>query len=199
VAELAALLEKEASAEIEAILEKAHERAAEITAEAKKEADAFLAKRLRLAKAQHEAALVRAESGAQLEASSLKLTAQHRAVEAVFEAVRAEIEMLVTDTTAYQPILKKLLREALEGFGGETSQVTAVLVNPEEEELAARAAADFGLTDKVRADTSVRGGVRLRGDRNITLENTLFERLETLHGDLAAEVSRVLFGGASKG
>ncbi len=60
MANLAALLEKEAGAEIEAMLSEARTRASEIVANAKSEAESILAQRERSAKTQHEATLVRA-------------------------------------------------------------------------------------------------------------------------------------------
>lgn len=64
---LAALLEREASAEIDTILSEAQARASEIIAKAEDDAKAMTAQRDRLSQTQSESAKVRARSAAQLE------------------------------------------------------------------------------------------------------------------------------------
>ncbi len=194
MANLAALLEKEAGAEIEAILSEARSRASELVAKARAEADALVAQQERSAKTQYDAALVRSSSGAQLEASSLKLRAQHDAVERVFAAARTSLAKLTEDKAAYAEVLGKLLSEAVEGLGG-AAQVAAVVVNPADKNVAERAVAAQGLAGKLETSPDVEGGVRVRAVRgNVTLQNTLFERLETVQDELASDVSRTLFG-----
>ncbi len=194
MANLSALLEKEASAEIEAILSEARARASELVAKARTEADAGVAQQERSAKAQYDAALVRSSSGAQLEASSLKLRAQHGAVERVFAAAKTSLEALTQDKAAYGDVLNKLLTQAVEGLGG-AAKVAAVVVNPADQAAAEKAAAAHGLAGKVETSDAVRGGVRVRATGgNVTLENTLFGRLEAVQDELASDVSRALFG-----
>ncbi len=196
MAELSALLAKEASAEIEGIEAEARSRASELLAAARSEADALVSARERVVKAQREAGLVRAKSAAQLEASAVKLRAQHEAVQSVFDSTKAKLEELVSDASRYAPVLSKLLAEALAGVGGQ--QVDAVEVAAGELELAKAAVAQAGLDVKVEASDAVRGGVRLRTKSNSVVENSLFGRLDALRGELAAEVSKALFGaGAS--
>lgn len=194
MANLSALLEKEASAEIEAILSEARARASEIVADAKAEAESALAQQERAAKAQYEAALVRAKSSAQLEASALRLRAQHQAVEGVWTALGAEIEALTKDAARYEKVLSGLLEEALSALGGKDA-VQAVLVNPADKALAEKVAARRGVAEKLGTDASVSAGVRVRAaSGNVALENTLHGRLESLKSELASEISRVLFG-----
>lgn len=191
MANLSALLGRGASAEIEAILAEARERASELLSQARSDAETLLAQRSRAAEAQHAAALIRAQSGAQLEAASLKLTAQHRAIEGVFEGVRAELEAL-RGSPRYRPVLAGLLEEAVSSFpeGG----VDAVLVDPADLGLASEVAAASGLADRVEAEPGIGAGVRLRQSENITVENTLGQRLAALRDELASYVSGVLFG-----
>lgn len=192
MSDLAALLEKEASAEISAILSEARERASEVVAGARKEAEALVAQRERQAATQHGAAVVRARSSAQLEASSLQLRAQHEGVEAVFQRARERLTALIADAEAYAPVLEKLLSEAVEGLAAE--DVRAVLVSPEDRPSAEAAVAKLSLSAPVEVDAGVRAGVRLRLKGNNTVENSLFERLEVLRAELASEVSEALFG-----
>lgn len=199
MADLSTLLEKEASTEIEAIVAKANERAAEILAAARSEADAILSSRERSVKSQREAGLVRARSAAQLEASALKLRAQHAGVEKVFATVRRQLDELTRDPARYEPVLRQLLAEAVQAVGN--SSVASVEVAPADVELARRALEAEGLhaggiAAKVEARDDVRGGVRLRTASRSAIENTLADRLEALEGELASEVSQALFGAA---
>ena len=195
MANLAALLDKEAGAEIESILSEARQRASEIVAEAEKEAEATLAQRNRTLASQHEAAGVRARSSAQLEASSMRLRAQHEAVEDVFDKVQKDVDALMGDEKRYAPVFKSLLEEAAEAVGKD--KVSDVTVNPKDEKLAKSALKDLSINAPVHTDESVRGGVRLRATgSNSTVENTLPVRLEALRDELASEVSGVLFKNA---
>jgi len=192
VADLSALLEKEASTEIEAILSEARQRASEIAVGAGSEAKALEANRARAVKAQSEALLVRARSAAQLEASSLRLNAQHDGVQSVFAAVRAQVDQLLADPAGYAPVFAKLLTEAVAGAGGQPLE--ALVVAPADKPLAEKAVADAGLGLAVETADDVSGGVRLRTVNHSVIENTLYGRLESLRGELASEVSAALFG-----
>ncbi len=195
MADLAALLEKEASAEIESILSEARDRASEVVAEAHEEAEALVKQRQHQADSQRQATVVRARSSAQLEASSLRLRAQYDGVEEVFRVARERLESLIKDGDAYPPVLAKLLTEALEGL--DAGAVQAVVVHPEEKAAVKAAMSEVGLATAVEASEVVRGGVRLRLKGSNVIENSLFQRLEVLRTELAAEVSEALFG-ASK-
>lgn len=188
MADLAALLDKEASAEIEAILAEARERASAIVADAERDAEALVAARERQAKAQRQAALVRARSAAQLEAASMRLNAQQEAIQSVFREVEDEIVALTDDDARYAPVLEALLREALDGVRG-TPDV--VIVHPNEEALAKKAAKAVGVDAEIRTDPSVHGGVKVATGR-VSVENTLSVRLDALRDELASEVSDAL-------
>src|SRR5690606_25126106 len=192
MADLSTLLAKEASNEIEAILSEANERAAQITAAARSEAEAIVSERERRAKAQREAGLVRARSAAQLEASAIRLRAQHEGVRSVFEDARRQVDALVADHGRYPAVFEKLLGEAL--AAAREVGVSAVEVAPADVELARQELSRQGVNAEVRAADDVKGGVRVRPTRRSAVENTLYDRLETMAGELAAEVSQVLFG-----
>lgn len=197
MANLAALLEREASAEIETILSEARARASEIVAKAEDDAKAMTAQRERLSQTQGEAARVRARSAAQLEASSLRLRAQHGVVEGVFEAAEAELRALTKDDKRYTPMLATLLDEAVAALGGQ-DQVAKIAVNPADEKRAKEAAKKHGLDGKVETDGAVEGGVRVKATSNVTVENSLFDRLQAARDDLASEVSRLLGAGSGQ-
>lgn len=191
MANLAALLAEEAGAEIDAILSEARQRASEIVAKAEDDAKAVTAQRERASQIQSEAARVRAASAAQLEASSLKLRAQYGVVGGVFEAAEAELRTLLKDDKRYTPVLSALLDEAVEALGGR-DKVAKITVNPADEKRAKEAAKTHGLDSKVGTDAAVEGGVKIKATSNVTVENTLFDRLRASREELASEVSKLL-------
>ncbi|MEZ4607112.1 MAG: V-type ATP synthase subunit E [Deinococcales bacterium] len=186
MANLAALLDREAGAEIEAILSEARQRASEIVARAKEEAKQIVSLKERVLASEHEAAIVRAKSAAQLEASALKLRTQNEAVQHVFNQVEDTINHLVKDKNNYGGVLNNLFKEASEAVG----KVSSIVVNPADKDLIK---APEGV--KVETDPSLIAGVRLKGDKsNATIENTLGARLDTLRGELASDVYKLLLG-----
>ncbi len=196
MSDLAALLDKEASAEIAAISSEAQKRASELTAAAQAEADSFSAARERAAQAQSEADLVRTRSAAQLEAASIRLNAQHSAVQSVFDAVRAELDNLI-GKPEWAGRLGQLLQEAVAGSGLPASEVTKILVSPADVAAARAAASEQGISAPVEAADDVSHGVRIRtGASDLIIENTLIERLRSAQEELAAEVARLLSGTA---
>lgn len=191
MADLAALLDREATAEIEGILSEARERASAIVSEAEEEAEALLANRERAARAQRDAELVRARSSAQLEASSLTLRAQHAAIQDVFE----EAERSIAETArgpGYDKVMAALIEEALAAGGFSRDQVDTVMVHPDEEAVARKVVEKAGLDATVVPDSGVRAGVRLKAGEHMVIENTLFGRLGSLRDELAGEVAQVL-------
>ena len=191
MSDLGALLEREASAEIEAIVAEARARASALVAQAQAEAEPLLAQRQRAADQQREATLVRAHSAAQLEASALKLRAQHAAVEGVFDGARERLVALASDGGRYDAVLAKLLTEAVEAVG--SGEVAAVHAAPADVATVQAAATRLGLQAPVEADGAVAAGVRVVSKRRSAVENTLLTRLGALEGELAADVSRTLF------
>ena len=194
MADLAALLDREASAEIEAITAEARERASALLAKAEEEATILLAQSERTAEAQHAAELVRAGSAAQLEAASLRLKAQQQAIEGVFAEVEARLGALAGDADGFRPVLTALFKEALAAIGA-ASDVREVVVAAADSSAAAEIARELGVDAPVRADAGLSGGVRLLGQRNVTIENSLTGRLDALRDDLASSVAQALMGG----
>lgn len=195
MANLTALLDQEASAEIEAILSEAKQRASEIVAEAQEKADAHLAQSARAAQVQHEAALVRARSAAQLEVSSMRLRTQFDAVEQVFAEAEGQVSALVKDPTRYPSILLKLLSEAVEALGG--AKVATIVVNPEDRQLVEAFLSKNKLDAEIVSDPAVVGGVRVKAaTANVSVENSLPDRLQRARQSVAGEVAQLLLSGA---
>lgn len=188
MADLAALLQKEASAEIEAILAEARERASAIVADAEREAESLVASRERQAEMQRRAALVRARSAAQLEAASMRLNAQQEAIQTVFREAEAQIRALRKDGARYPEVFAALLKEAVDSLQGPPD---AIVVHPADEKVAARAAERLGVRGEVRSDPEMGSGVRVVTGR-VSVENTLEARLAALRDELASEVAAAL-------
>ncbi len=193
MADLAALLDQEASAEIEAVTSEAQLRASEILAQANDDAEALLDQRERSATAQQGTLLVRARSAAQLEAASVKLQAQQQAIDTVFADATARLDALANDAGRFRPVLAALFQEALSAVGS-PADIREIVVNPADTSTAGDIAQQLGVQAQVRGDADIVAGVRLLGSRNIAIENTLHGRLAALRDDLAAEVARALSG-----
>lgn len=191
MAHLNALLEREASAEIEAISSEAQTRVSEIRNQAQADADARVAKAERELASQSAATKVRAESAAKLEASSQLLNAKQVAVEHVFEQARAEIDAIVADGRRYPSIFKKLLQEATEALAGEVAQV---VVHSKDKAIAEEAVAAQKLKAQIVTDDAIFGGVKVKAAKsNTSIVNTLPERLAAVRDEAASEVSHQLF------
>jgi len=194
VVKLAALLDQEAGAEIEAILAAARSRVSELVAAAKEREEVRLAEAQRILAAQHEAAMVRAESAAQLEATAVKLRAQHRVVEAVFARAAKELDALIGDAKRYQPVLLKLLNEAIDALGGEAIKIASVTVNPADQALITAVAKKLNLAVEIKTDPELRGGVKVTAaDANVSITNSLPVRLAAVREELTTDLSRLLF------
>jgi len=191
MANLEALLKREAQAEVDAIISEAKSRASEIVADAKEDAANLTSQRERTAENQHEALIVRGKSAAQLEASSLKLRTQHELVENAFDGAREQIDALIKDKKRYQEVLPKLLDEVLESLGD--SKVASVIVNPSDKKLISDALKERGVDAGVETDKSVHGGVRVKTQTNVMVSNSLTARLEAARDELASDVSQTLF------
>lgn len=189
--ELITLLEREAEAERERILAEARERAARIVEEARAEAEAFLEAQRRRIEAELEAARIRAQGTAALRAASLVLQAKDEEIDRVFERAKEKLEQIPEDPARYAAILRHLVREAVEGFGGRVVVECAASDVPAVE----AAIRELGIDAEVHPASDVRGGVRVRSeDGRFVVENTLASRLERAREALLPEVADLLWG-----
>ncbi|MCS7173140.1 MAG: V-type proton ATPase subunit E [Armatimonadetes bacterium] len=190
--ELISLLEREAQAERERLLEEARQRARDLLQQAEAEAANLLEAHRRRVDAELEAARTRARGVAQLQATSLVLAAKDEQIEEVFRRARQELERLSQDPARYEPVLRGLLQEAVAGFRDR------VVVECAERDLPLVQAAvqTLGLEAEVRPSPELWGGVRVRStDGRFVVENTLLSRLERARQLLLSEVADILWGG----
>lgn len=189
--ELIAILEKEASAEMERIRAEAQAQADQVISEARAEAQAQLeAQRTRL-EAERKAARQKAESTAQVRAAALVLQAKDQVLTGVFARAETDLANVQQERGTYPRILHGMLREAAAGLGGRMT----VEVTQKDLEIARQAVRDLKLDADVTPTDGISGGVRLSIDHGrFTIENTLASRLERAKPLLATDVAALLWG-----
>lgn len=189
--ELVAILEKESAAEIARILEDARARAEQIEREARAAAAEYAGRQRQRLETERKAALVKAQSGAQVQAAALVLRAKDEAIADVFRRAEQALLRVPQDRSRYAAVLRGLIREAAGGLSGRL----VVEVHPDDRDAAAQAVQGLGLDAEVRTAEDVRGGARvLTPDRRFVVENTLLSRIGRVRTMLASDVAQLLWG-----
>jgi vacuolar-type H+-ATPase subunit E/Vma4 len=188
--ELITLLEREAQAEREQVQADARAQAEQIRAAAQREADEYLTSARARFEAEAKAALVKAQSTAQLRAASMVLQAKEDEIARIFTAADAELARLVGEPQRYPDVLRAFIEEGLAGFAGRA----AVIVNPADQAIAQELARARGWDVTVQTDPAVQGGVRVSSpDGRFVVTNTAKSRLERARPALAADVAKTLW------
>jgi vacuolar-type H+-ATPase subunit E/Vma4 len=188
--ELISLLEREASAERDKLLTEARAQAEAIRAQARREAEELLAAHRARLEAERKAAVVKAQSTAQLRASSLILQAKEEEIAKVFAQAEAELVRIPGNGQQYPDTLRAFIDEALQGVTGEA----VVTVNPADESLARALIGERTSTATVNTDAAVKGGARIASSGGrFTVTNTLASRLDRARPILAGEVAKTLW------
>ncbi len=189
--ELVTILEKEANAEIERILTEARGQGEQLIDQANQDAQAYLTEQRQRIEAERTAALVKADSAAQVRASALVLQAKDQAIAEVFATAGAELARLQQDKTRYGAILRGLIREASGALSGRMT----VQANLKDLDLVKQAVKDLKLDAEVKPGDDISGGVRLTsGDGRFVVENTLASRVERVRSLIAPEIAAQLWG-----
>jgi vacuolar-type H+-ATPase subunit E/Vma4 len=184
------LLQREAAAEREQVLAEARTQADAILADARRQAEEMVAgARARLERDQ-KAALLKAQSTAQLHAASLVLRAKEEEIARIFERAEAELARLIADGQRYPAALRAFVEEALQGF----QDRAIVSVNLSDEAVVQGLARVRAWNVEVRADPAVQGGARVSApDGRFMVTNTVASRLERARPALAAELAKLLW------
>jgi len=189
--ELVTILEKEANAEIERILTEARGQAERLIAQANQETQVYLAEQRHRIDAERKAALVKADSAAQVRASALVLKAKDQAISEVFARAGADLSRLQQEKTRYGTILRGLIREASGALSGRVT----VQANPTDLDLVKQAVKDLKLDAEVKTGDDISGGVRLiSSDGRFVVENTLASRVERVRSLIVPEIAAQLWG-----
>ncbi len=190
--ELVAILQREADAERERLLNEAKAQVDQIVAEAQQEAETHLASRRQQLDAERQSARMRAESAAQVRAAALVLQAKDEALADVFAKAEAELARVAQDRSRYASLLRGLIREAAAELEGRL----VVEVHPSDLDLARAALRELKLDAEVKPAEDVRGGARLSTENGrFVVENTLASRIERVKSVVAPEVAALLWGG----
>ncbi|THF86581.1 V-type ATP synthase subunit E [Deinococcus sp. KSM4-11] len=185
------ILETEIQGEITRIREDAQAKAAQIVAQAQERARSMVESRTRALATDYAAGLTRARSAADLDANAQRLSASDSLQVQAFKAAE---DYLHSATTApeYPQVLAKLISEGLAALPS-----AEVIEAASAEHDAVRAAlSQLGKTLELRANESVKTGVRLVGPGGkSSVQNTLLGRLNASRAELSAQVSRMLAEG----
>ncbi|MCU0605837.1 MAG: V-type proton ATPase subunit E [Candidatus Edwardsbacteria bacterium] len=187
--ELLRVIEAEAAAERERVLDAAREQAAAIAQAARDRVRAAREAGDRLRQEEERAARLKAASAAELSASALLLSAKSAVLDAAFAAAGDRLRTL--DGAAYRAALKALLAEAAAGLDGPL----VITVRGADVKLAGEAARELKLDATVAADGAADGGVVAAGrDGRMMVCNRFADRIERARPALLSRLSQVLWG-----
>jgi vacuolar-type H+-ATPase subunit E/Vma4 len=187
--ELLQIIEAEAEAERQRVLNDARQQASQIVATAEAGAKELKDRFARLCREQEQAARLKAESAANLEASALLLSTKSQVLEAVFAQAREKLRAL--GAADYRRALKALIAEAAAGFEGGF----VVRVRPDDVKAAQQIIKDLQLSATAEADQSVPDGV-VAGDGagRMMVNNRFADRIARARPSLLAELAQILWG-----
>jgi V/A-type H+-transporting ATPase subunit E len=181
------ILEKEALAEINRILDESDSRAATLIQEAETEAAARLAVQRKKIESATRTAKHRAEGAAELAVSTARIQAKGEMIARVRKKALSAIEELAGKPD-YSKILTALADEAIRTVDGAESLV----VNPNDSGILN----DWAMQKRIeiRTDPALRFGVRLvSSSSKRSVENSLPERLDRSWDMLSARVGQILW------
>jgi V/A-type H+-transporting ATPase subunit E len=181
------ILEKEALAEINRILDESDSRAATLIQEAETEAAAQLAVQRKKIESATRTAKHRAEGAAELAVSTARIQAKGEMIARVRKKALSAIEELAGKPD-YSKILTALADEAIRTVDGAESLV----VNPNDSGILN----DWAMQKRIeiRTDPALRFGVRLvSSSSKRSVENSLPERLDRSWDMLSARVGQILW------
>ncbi len=182
-------LEEQAQADIDAVKNEAAEHASMIIADAESEAARIRDGHVRQVERVAQAEASKVTNAARLEAKMIVSSARGGALDEAFEAARARLAG-ARDDAGYDVLFDALVREALEGIGGEV----VVHVDPQDAARAQRSLASAGVVATIETDLSSAGGlvVEANGGR-VLRRNTLEDRLERSRRFVQTDVAKALF------
>jgi len=188
LADILRAIEQQAQAEIARVWTQAEAEAAAIIAEAEAEAERIKARHLAhvLPRLQHERTRL---------LSTAKLTAQHEVLQAR-EALLGEALQAAQATLAgwrEQPIYPQYVRRLIEEIVHELGPELCLVIDPRDEALVRRLAAELGLQVQIACGLHTAGGLEgSTPDGCITVVNTIEVRLQRSQRHLRREIVSML-------
>lgn len=186
MSKLAAILQAEASAEIEGIAAAADSQAAKIISDAKSHAEEQIAAHKKKLAAEARAATQRAQSAADLTVASARTQARGEVLDLLRQNVHDALEEISSQAN-FGAVLQALAAEAIQV----ADKAVAVVVNPDDQDKLPDWVRQQGL--ELQTDPNLHLGVRIVGQRGNATENTLPERLQRAWGTLGPEVTKILW------
>jgi vacuolar-type H+-ATPase subunit E/Vma4 len=187
--ELLKLIENEAQAEQQRILDAARQGARDILDKARAQAAQMKEAQEMLLASENKIATVKAQSAAQLEASALVLSAKDRMISGIFAEASQQLASL--SGTQLKKALRNLMAEACSQFG----PGMVVTVKKEDLALAQQIAKELKLDAKLEADPSIRDGVVVSNpDRTSVVLNRFADRMARAKPALTSSLAQILWG-----
>jgi vacuolar-type H+-ATPase subunit E/Vma4 len=187
--ELLKLIETEAQAEKQRILDAARQGAGEIREKAQAQAAQMREAQLALTLAEGNIATVKAQSAAHLEASALVLSAKDRIISDIFAEAAQKLNSL--GGAPLKKALKSLMAEACSQFG----PGMVVTVRKEDLPLAQQIAKDLKLDARVGSDPSVGDGVTVSNpEKTAVVLNRFADRMARAKPALTSSLAQILWG-----
>ena len=187
--ELLKLIENEAQAEQQRILDSARQGAQDILDKARAQAAQMKEAQQALLAAEDNSALLKAQSAAHLEASALVLSAKDRMISGIFAEAARQLNSL--SGAPLKKALKNLMAEACSQFG----PGMVVTVKKENLALAQQIAKELKLDAKLEADPSVRDGVIVSSpDKTSVVLNRFADRMARAKPALTSSLAQILWG-----
>ena len=187
--ELLKLIETEAQAEKQRILDAARQGAKEIQEKTLAQVAQLKQAQETLILAENSIATVKAQSAAHLEASALILSAKDRIISDIFTEAAQKLGSL--SGAPLKKALKSLMAEACSQFG----PGMVVTVKKEDLELAQQIAKDLKLEARLEADPSVKDGVTVSNpDRTAVVLNRFADRMARAKPALTSSLAQILWG-----
>jgi V/A-type H+-transporting ATPase subunit E len=187
MSDLDGIIQKEALAEINQLLQESEAKAAAVIQEAQTKASAQVAACRKRTEAEVRAAVRRAESAAQLTVSTARIHARGREVALVKEKALGALEEIAAKPN-YGEVLSALADEAFQAV----KAPEAVVVHPNDRDKLEDWAVHKGI--ELRTDPGIRVGVRIisSGGKS-SVENSLPERLDRAWDMVVSGVVQLLW------
>jgi len=182
-------LEDQAQLECDQILESARDQARAIAEDAAEEAESIRTSRVDESERMVRSRAARTLNTARMDGKKRVSAIKEQAVSTTFDKALGALAA-VRGTADYPIIFKALVDEAVAGLEGDME----VLVDPADEQIAAKILADVGIGAPVKPELSTAGGIVVSmNSGRIMRRNTLESRLEKVGLIAQAEVAEILF------
>ncbi|MBU1355315.1 MAG: V-type ATP synthase subunit E [Candidatus Edwardsbacteria bacterium] len=187
--ELIKVIEREAEAERQRILDASRKNAGEIIEQAKAQAAELEQKFQADSQSLERTEMAKANSAANLQAMAILLEVKSRIIDGIFQAAYQKIKKMPQEK--YRQALKSMLQEAVADLPGET----VVLTSPGDLKMVQEIVKAAKLKAEVKPDPQVQEGI-IMSDKSgsHSVLNRFSDRMERARPSLVAHISETLWG-----